>query len=48
MGFSHITAKEALKLFISKCQIYFCDVKPAINSYINDMSWIEWDKRHEN
>ncbi len=47
MGFSgnenaHITAKEALKLFI-----YFCDVKPAINSYINDMWWIEWDKCHE-
>ncbi len=42
-----ITAKEALKLNISECQIPFCDVKHVINSYINDMWQIEWDKCHE-
>ncbi len=38
MGFSgnekaDITAKEALKLNVSECQIPFCDVKPVMNSY---------------
>ncbi len=40
--------KEALNLNISECQIPFCDVKPVINSYVNDMRQMEWDECHGN
>ncbi len=34
--------------WIFQCPIPFCDVKPVINSYINDMWQMEWDECHGN